>query len=152
MGFLIHIHRAKDGIIQVPFSAPGIYQLISISSECPYLQPESGQLCASSYGDNSCLYSGDLCCCDRCSDYFTFSCVLNSTTGDHHWQSSLCPAEGCGSGGECCRNHIYRLSLLLSTHNLPVLLLLLRLGRVALPNQMNFRKSSKGGGGGVNFQ
>ena len=100
MGFLIHIHRAKDGIIQVPFSAPGIYQLISISSECPYLQPESGQLCASPYVDNSCLYSGDLCCCDRCSDYFTFSCVLNSTTGDHHWQSSLCPAEGCGDQGE----------------------------------------------------
>ena len=74
---------------------------ISILSECPYQQPESGQLCASSpYGDNSCLYSGDLCCCDRCSDYFTFSCVLNSSTGDHHWQSSLCPAEGCGDQGE----------------------------------------------------
>jgi len=43
--------------------------------------------------------NGDHCCCGQCGE--NFSCVQpDSTTGAGHWQSTLCPAEGCGSEGE----------------------------------------------------
>ena len=65
---------------------------------------------------------------------------------------SLCPAEGCGSEGECCRNHIYGLSLLLSTHDLPILLLLLRLGKVGAIKSDEFSEKFQRGGGSFSFQ
>jgi len=78
----------------------GPQQLACLSTECPPLPPSPSHLCAATTGVQYCHYSGDHCCCGGCSDSFTFSCLHHdSTTGAGHWQSDLCPVEGCGSKG-----------------------------------------------------
>ena len=72
-----------------------------IGSDCPPL-PSPSQLCVPpSRGQQNCSYNaGDHCCCGQCPQSFTFSCVLDSTSGAGFWHSTLCPTEGCGSEGE----------------------------------------------------
>ena len=71
--------------------------------ECPTLPPLRGHHCVPRAGALDCHYrhyTSDHCCCGNCPDSFTLSCVPDSITGAGFWQSTLCPAEGCGSEGE----------------------------------------------------
>ena len=79
-------------------------------SECPVLPPSPGHLCVAPAGVLDCHYSAapqswlnsDNCCCGQCMQDFTISCEdIDSTTGAGFWRSDFCPAEGCGSEGEC---------------------------------------------------
>ena len=67
--------------------------------ECPELPPSVGNLCSAPSAVHDCHYTVDHCCCDFCSRNFTFSCVTDEVTGTGHWQSTLCPVDGCGSQG-----------------------------------------------------
>ena len=77
-----------------------------IYSECPPRPPSPGHLCAPPAGALECMYNTNLCCCGHCPQNFTVSCTPDSFTGAGIWQSTLCPADGCGSEGElstkCC--------------------------------------------------
>ena len=77
--------------------------LFSIQPECPPLPPPPSHLCVAPAGTLNCHYTGDHCCCGNCSESFKLSCAPDSTTGAGVWQSTLCPAAGCGSEGEWWR-------------------------------------------------
>ena len=69
--------------------------------QCPPSPPTHGHFCVSPAGAQDCRYATDHCCCGICPENFTLSCAnRDPTTGAGLWQSTLCPAEGCGSEGE----------------------------------------------------
>ena len=85
-------------------SLPVLTDFISLS-ECSLASP--GSPCTNLEAED-CKYEhiGDHCCCGQCSDspWLSLACVLDSTTGAGTWQPiALCPAGGCGSEGEWCR-------------------------------------------------
>ena len=93
----------------------------NLLSECSLASP--GSPCTNLEAED-CKYEyihGDYCCCGQCHDpqWLSLDCVLNPTTGDKLWHpiDSICPADGCGSEGECwkgkCQN-VFFLSQVLS--------------------------------------
>ena len=71
---------------------------------CPLHPPTLDQHCDIGLaGPQDCHYAGDHCCCGRCFSSFVFSCVLHSESGNSTWQTTICPANGCGSSGELSR-------------------------------------------------
>ena len=73
-------------------------------SACPLHPPTLDEHCDIGLaGPQDCHYAGDHCCCGRCFSSFVFSCVLDSESGNSTWQTTICPANGCGSNGELSR-------------------------------------------------
>ena len=76
-------------------------------SECEKASP--GSACTNLEA-NDCKFKivGEECCCGQCSDpgWLNLACVPNTTTGAGLWQIDppRCPADGCGSQGEQCRD------------------------------------------------
>ena len=81
-------------------------------SACPLHPPTLDQHCDIGLaGPQDCHYAGDHCCCGRCFSSFVFSCVLDSESGNSTWQTTICPAKGCGSSGELSRCTFLQLTL-----------------------------------------
>ena len=93
------IIRIKERGSSVMISKNNIL-IVDFQPECPLLPPSPAHICVPPVGTQDCHYTTDHCCCDNCPDSFTLSCVPDSITGAGFWQSTLCPAEGCGSEGE----------------------------------------------------
>ena len=69
-----------------------------IFPECPPELPILGHICVAPAGPQNCLYNQDThCCCGQCGHIM--SCVPDSITGAGTWQSTICPADGCGNEG-----------------------------------------------------
>ena len=85
-----------------------LQKLISNHPACPLHPPTLDQHCDIGLaGPQDCHYAGDHCCCGRCFSSFVFSCVLDSESGNSTWQTTICPANGCGSSGELSRHSFY---------------------------------------------
>ena len=113
-------------IIFICFAAESkIQKSIFNQPACPLHPPTLDQHCDIGLaGPQDCHYAGDHCCCGRCFSSFVFSCVLDSESGNSTWQTTICPANGCGSSGELSRNTFFSSS---SQLNL--------LSQVSLPHQ-----------------
>ena len=102
--FVVKINIFKNFQIYPTFLKSGDISIIDMSIilfilNTPTLPPSPGHLCAVPVGTLDCHYAADHCCCGFCAQNFTLSCVPDSTSGAGHWQSTLCPIEGCGSEG-----------------------------------------------------
>ena len=96
-------------IIFICFAAESkIQKSIFNQPACPLHPPTLDQHCDLGLaGAQDCHYAGDHCCCGRCFSSFVFSCVLDSESGNSTWQTTICPANGCGSSGELSRHSFF---------------------------------------------
>ena len=101
----IEMHLYLIGIfITLLLSLRLLQNLIFNQPACPLHPPTLNQHCDIGLaGPQDCHYAGDHCCCGRCFSSFVFSCVLDSESGNSTWQTTICPANGCGSSGELSR-------------------------------------------------